>query len=371
MSLFYPMLVTGLLTGAHCVVMCGNMVLAYAIQGGEGLSRSAQMKLHGVYHVAKIVSYTAVGLLLGSIGLVVSDSARSWVAIGAGLYMVLLGLGMTGKFPILLRLQPRPPRFLITAMARLRSRSTGGRARSGKAAKPGPGSVQVPGEAVAGAWMTAGAFGLITGLMPCGPLQAAQLAAAGSGSPLGGALAMLGFGLGTVPLMLGYGAAASLLTDRFKRVLAVAGAIAIIILGGVMVDRGATALGSPYTFGALVRTVTNEVKSGSATGTSITGASSGTWQTEVDGTVHVTLVIENTRYVPDTLRVPAGKPITLTVDRREAVACSEQLVIPALGVRTVLTANGTTTITLPALSPGEYPMTCQMGMMSGVIVAVQ
>lgn len=357
MSLFFPMLLTGLLTGAHCVVMCGNMVLAYAIQGGEGLSRSAQMKLHGVYHVAKIVSYTAVGLLLGTIGLVVSDSARSWVAIGAGLYMILLGLGMTGKFPWLLRLQPRPPRFLITAMARLRSRSR-------KSTAPA-----VPNEAAAGAWVTAGAFGLITGLMPCGPLQAAQLAAAGSGSPLNGALAMLGFGLGTVPLMLGYGAAASLLSDRFKKVLAVAGAIAIIVLGGVMVDRGATALGSPYTFGALVRTVTNEVKTGSTTGANSGSAES--WTTDADGTVHVTVVIENTRYVPDTVRVPAGKPITLTVDRREAVACSDQLVIPALGVRTVLTANGTTTITLPALSPGEYPMTCQMGMMSGVLVAVQ
>ena len=38
--------------------------------------------------------------------------------------------------------------------------------------------------------------------MPCGPLQAMQMYALSTGSLIQGAIAMLLFGLGTVPLML-------------------------------------------------------------------------------------------------------------------------------------------------------------------------
>ena len=48
--------------------------------------------------------------------------------------------------------------------------------------------------------------GLLNGLMPCGPLQAMQLYALSRGTFAGGALSMLLFGLGTVPLMFGFGA---------------------------------------------------------------------------------------------------------------------------------------------------------------------
>ena len=44
--------------------------------------------------------------------------------------------------------------------------------------------------------------GLLTGLMPCGALYAAWLCAMSSGSAVRGALLMLAFALGTVPLML-------------------------------------------------------------------------------------------------------------------------------------------------------------------------
>ena len=44
-------------------------------------------------------------------------------------------------------------------------------------------------------------IGLLNGLMPCGPLQAMQLYALSTSNFIYGALSMLLFGLGTVPLM--------------------------------------------------------------------------------------------------------------------------------------------------------------------------
>lgn len=340
LNLFFPMLVSGLLASFHCVMMCGNMVLSYAVKGNEEGPLLRRLMPHFAYHGAKLVSYTAVGLLLGSIGSFISQDARSWVSVFAGVYMVLLGLNMTGKFPVLRHLTPRPPKFLMQALMKLRKRSSADAAA---------------GESSLGTPIT---FGLMTGLMPCGPLQAAQVAAAGAGAPALGAISMLGFGLGTMPLMLGYGAIASLLSGKFKERMAVAGAIVILILGVVMMNRGATALGSPVNF----TTIKNAV-----VGTQAAELDESQFTVGADGVVEVPLVIERNQFLPQTLAIPADKPVRLIVDRREANLCSDQLFIPNLGIQVPLTPNGITTIDVPATASGSFQMTCQMGMMAGTL----
>ncbi len=340
MNLFYPMLITGLLTSAHCVMMCGNMVLSYAVKGNEEGPLARRMRPHLAYHAAKIFSYALVGLALGSIGVFISQDARSWVSVLAGVFMVLLGLNMTGRFPMLRHIEPRPPRFLMTALSKLRRKAADDESH---------------GESTLATPLT---FGLMTGLMPCGPLIAAQLAAAGAGSPINGSLAMLGFGLGTAPLMLGYGAFASFLGTRLKKYMAVAAAIVIIVLGLVMLNRGATALGSPVTFNTIKQTV---VGSGSV------AFDESAFTVGADGVIEIPLVIENVQFQPQTLAIPADKPVRLIVDRRENNLCSDQLFIPSLGIQAPLTAFGTTVIDLPASKAGSFQMTCQMGMMSGVL----
>ncbi|MHB1341391.1 MAG: urease accessory protein UreH domain-containing protein [Coriobacteriia bacterium] len=340
MSLFYPMLLSGLLTSFHCVMMCGNMVLSYAVKGGEDGPLLKRMVPHFAYHSAKILSYTIVGLLLGSIGEFISPGARSWVSVVAGVYMVLLGLQMTGKFPQLNKIQPRPPKLVMNALMKLR-RKADADAAEGDATLATPVS-----------------FGLMTGLMPCGPLIAAQVAAAGSGSAITGGFAMLGFGLGTAPLMLGYGAVASFLGARFKRYMAVAAAIVIIVLGGVMVNRGATALGWPVNYNV----VKNYVVGG--TGAALDESA---FTTGADGVVEVPFVVDGYEYRPSTLVIPADKPVRLIVDRKDANLCSDELWIPKLGIQAKLAPSGITTIDLPASASGNYQITCQMGMLSGTL----
>ena len=59
-------------------------------------------------------------------------------------------------------------------------------------------------------------LGVALGFLPCGLLYGALAAAAASGRPLAGALAMLAFSLGTVPSLLAVGVAGHVASQRFR-----------------------------------------------------------------------------------------------------------------------------------------------------------
>lgn len=341
-DLFLPWFGVGLVTSVHCVSMCGMLVLSYAVKGASGGPFAQRLTPHLAYQTAKIFSYTVVGLALGAIGGALDiGGVRGWVTVVAGVFMVLLGLNMTGRVPWLKRFMLKPPAFLVRALSATR------RAANEQAAAGGTVSITAP--------LT---LGLLTGLMPCGPLQAAQLAAAGAASPAQGATVMLGFGLGTAPLMLAFGAVSSSLTARFKDRMMVAAAVLIIVLGLVMLNRGAMMLGSPVTAQSILQAATG----GDA-------GNANTYATGPDGVVEIPLTIAGVRYAPSTLSIPAGRPVRLIVDRQEDNVCSDQLWVPQLGIAQRLAPFATTVVEIPATAAGSYSMTCQMGMMSGLIVA--
>lgn len=345
MTLFLPMFIIGLVSSVHCVAMCGSMVLTYAVKDDTQGSFLKRMTPHFAYHAAKILSYVLVGLALGALGSALNLAGiRGWVTVGAGMFMVMLGLQMTGRFPALARFSPRPPKVLMRALMKLRKKANADDAA-------GESSMATP-----------VMFGLLTGLMPCGPLQGAQLAAAGAGSAANGAIAMLGFGLGTMPLMLGFGAVSGMLSAKFKTRMMVVAAVLVMGLGLVMLNRGAMLLGSPVTFD----TVKASVLGGPVVASNAGGSAQ--YKTGADGVVEIPLTIKNTQFVPQTLSIPADKPVRLIVNRQEENACSAQLAVPQIGVLKDLKANGTTVVDLPATKGGTYTLTCGMGMMSGQLV---
>jgi|GEM_PF-5115 len=344
MTQFLAMLGLGLLSSAHCVAMCGSLVLTYAIKGEQTGAIHRRLAPHLAYQVAKVVSYLAVGFLLGALGAAFDlHGVRGWVTVLAGGFMILLGLQMSGLVPQLGRLSVGLPKFARDALASRRALGSG----SGTAEK---GRIPLG---------TPIFFGLLTGLMPCGPLQAAQLAAVASGSAAAGALSMLGFALGTAPLMLGFGTFSGYLGHQFRRRLLVFAAVVVLVLGVVMVNRGALILGSPVT----LRSVQTAVLGGPSVESPIIFA------TAPDGVAEVSLVIEDVEFMPANVRVPADRPVRLVVDRREADPCSDQLAVPQLGVLADLAPNAVTKVDLPAAAPGSYGLTCGMGMMSGTIEA--
>ena len=342
-SLFLSMFALGLATSLHCIGMCGPMVVTYAVKGEEDGPWHKKLVPNLAYQAAKITSYVIVGLALGAIGSAFNlDGIRPWIMFAAGAFMIILGLGMTGKVPWAARLTPRPPKFLITALSNLRRKA------------------KTDADEDASTLATPVAFGLLTGFMPCAPLQGAEIAAAATGSVLLGGTAMLAFGLGTMPLMLAFGTASSLIPKDWKHRLSIMLAVVVMAFGLVFINRAAMLVGSPVTF----NTVKNAVVGGSPSASTPATA----YKTGADGVVEVPFSIINTRYVPDSVSIPADKPVRLLLDRQEDVACSDRLVIKQLGIDVALAPNAVTTIDLPATAAGTYSMTCGMGMMSGQLV---
>lgn len=218
----YGMLfIVGLITSVHCIAMCGGINLSQCIPRGENRkdneSRLTEFAPAFLYNAGRVVSYTAVGFLLGLIGMLIgggygigiSTFLQGILKLIAGVFMVIMGINMLGIFPWLKRFNLRLPKFAVIKVSRKKA-----------------------------AARQSFIVGLLNGLMPCGPLQSMQIIALASANPLTGAFAMLVFSLGTVPLMLGLGALVSGLGRRFSQKVTTVGAVLVVVLGLAMLSQG-------------------------------------------------------------------------------------------------------------------------------------
>ena len=86
------------------------------------------------------------------------------------------------------------------------------------------------------------------------------------------------------------------------------------------------------------------------------------------GGVQESLVTVAGGYSPATIAVSAGRPVRLVFDRQETNPCSEEIVIPAFGVRKFLPPHERTSVEFTPTAPGTYEMSCGMGMLHGKIL---
>lgn len=217
--------VVGLLTSLHCIAMCGgiNMSVCIKYNAGSGKSETcgetngeakkqvefAHLMPSFLYNLGRVISYTVVGGVVGALGSAIgfSGAAKGAVAIISGVFMIIMGLNMLNLFPVLRKISPRMPKIFGSKISNAKNK--------------GPLLV-----------------GLLNGLMPCGPLQAMQLYALGTGSFVAGAASMFMFSLGTVPLMFVLGAISSVVSGKFTKKMMKVSAVLVIVLGVVMLNRG-------------------------------------------------------------------------------------------------------------------------------------
>ncbi len=215
-------LLTSFMTSFHCVGMCGALVLGYTTQDAA-LGRPAYLS-HLWYGLGKTLSYTLIGAAFATLGGVVAFTShlRGVIALGAGVFLILFGLRLLGV--LRLRVQLRTPAFLLRLIGRQYRRRS-----------------------------HPFVIGLANGLMiVCGPLQAMYILAAGTGDPLqGGALLFL-FGLGTLPMLFGFGVFATTLAKSAGPKLVKLSSIAVVVMGAVMLNRGLILTQSGYDLDSLI-----------------------------------------------------------------------------------------------------------------------
>ena len=184
-ALFLAMLVAGLASGVHCAGMCGGIVVAFNGGPVSPLKAIPSWEKNFFFNAGRISTYAAAGAAAGALGGAAYASGaipvQETLFAAVNVLLILIGLQLAGLGGPIARLEalgvPLWRRVQPVAARLLPARS-------------------LP---------QAFAAGLAWGWLPCGLVYSALAAAALSGGALRGAIAMLAFGIGTLPYLLAAG----------------------------------------------------------------------------------------------------------------------------------------------------------------------
>lgn len=327
---YMVLFVVGILTSIHCVGMCGGIMLTQSLSKNsiikENQSKFKTLMPAILYNAGRVTSYTIIGGIVGALGSVLSLSlnVKAGLQIFAGIFMVIMGLNMAGfsafrKFNIKLpwssckvKNKPKAP-FLV---------------------------------------------GMLNGLMPCGPLQTMQLYALGTGSAASGALSMFVFSLGTVPLMLVFGAISGLLSKGYTKQLLKFSGVLVVILGIIMGNRGLALAGVGVpNMSTLAQTLSGS--EANAAQSNITKA------TIENGVQVIRMTADNNGYTPNGVYVQKDMPVKWIIEGNQLNSCNNAIVVPSLNIEKRLKSGENIIEFTP--KDEDINFSCWMGMIRGVI----
>jgi hypothetical protein len=190
---FYLVLAFGFVSSLHCMQMCGPIVLTYSVAVNTGAARRSLLGLHLAYNSGRTLTYMLLGAIAGLAGGTMGFVGRlagveNLAAIVAGVAMVIAGLVLLGLSP--------------------------------------------------GSKFT---LGTLMGFLPCGLVYAALMKALGAATPLGGALTLLAFGMGTSVALVVVGLGSSAATRKLARWGTTISAVTVLVMGALLIARGAMA----------------------------------------------------------------------------------------------------------------------------------
>jgi uncharacterized protein len=318
------LLVAGLLTGFHCVSMCGGFIVSYttknALNGNKGFAQ------HAVYGISKTFSYALIGGVFGLIGgaLSFNSKIRGIIAIIAGMFMIAYAFSMFG-IAFFRRFQLNP-KFLT----RIASKNPKG--------------------AYVGPLVT----GLLTGLfIACGPLQAMYLYAIGSGSFRTGAISLAIFGLGTLPVLLGFGSLVTMISHKTTAKILKVSAIIVLLLGVIMINTGLALTGSSYDLQSLKARL----------------FSASNQATIVNGTQEINMTIDGTNWDPKVFVLKKGVPVKWIIDAKK-LPCDTEIYVNDYGLDIKL-KTGINIVEFTPNQTGSVKWACWMGMISGNFIVTE
>lgn len=211
-------LIVGLVGSLHCAGMCGPIAIAIPLNNANWFSRIMGTL---VYNTGRTFSYALLGAIFGLAGLGFAlGGLQQWVSIILGIVMILSVI------------VPR-----IGAMGRT---LTGASDRiTGKIQKLFGKYLRVR------SYPSLAFLGVLNGFLPCGLVYIALAGALVMDRIEEGALYMVFFGLGTVPMMMALSLAGNLVTGKFRIRFNKILPYFIILLGIIFILRGMN-LGIPY-----------------------------------------------------------------------------------------------------------------------------
>ncbi len=216
MEILITALALGLMGSMHCIGMCGPIALSLPLRG-----HNLEQKLGSgvLYNIGRTTTYGMMGLFFGLIGQSFSMLGfQQGISITMGSIMIatiLLPLIFKKQFKVNIDSLTAPIRRAIQRLFQDRSYK--------------------------GLFL----IGLANGLLPCGLVYLAIAGAIGTGSATLGALFMIVFGLGTLPMMMLIGWAGNFVTATARSQMNKAIPYLTLLIGVLFILRGLT-LGIPF-----------------------------------------------------------------------------------------------------------------------------
>lgn len=292
-----------------------------------------------LFLVAKLISHTILGFLLGWLGSQVELNLTMRLTFQgiAAAFMLATAANLLELHPIFRYVVFQPPKFL----QRLVRNSTKSQAL-----------------------FTPAVLGFLTIFIPCGVTQAMEVVAITSGSAIVGAATMFVFVLGTSPLFAVVGVATAKLSETFRQRFLKVAAATLVILGLSSINGILVVLDSPLTLGRVAQPITYFFSEERFSGTGSTQAGL------VNGAQQVVIDVKNNGYSPRQIQVKAGVPVQLTVRTNDVYSCASSFVLKAFNVQFQLGPTDSKTVAFTPTQAGKYAFTCSMGMYTGVLEVI-
>lgn len=308
----------------------GGLLAATLAQQEEADPAHSRTRSIAAFLVAKLFSYIILGALLGWVGsfFTLSVSLQAILMIVVALFMVGTALAMLDVHPAFRFFILQPPHF-IRHMVRAQSKRAD--------------------------WFAPALLGLFTVFIPCGTTQAMMALSVATGNPLGGALVLGVFVLGTSPMFFLLGYSIDKLKDLFASRFSMVTAAVVISVGAWNFNSGMTLMGSPFAPARLA-------KSAFCTMTFCPVSE------RTNPTNNVTITFQSRGYSVDNPVIKAGERITLNLVNANGGGCIQSFTVPKYGIQTVVPVGSSQTVEFTAPDSGEVAFTCSMGMYSGTLL---
>lgn len=203
----------GLVTGTHCITMCGGIMLSQITEDSVGKvpEKIVSMKKMSAYQIGRVLTCVLLGMVFGKAGYIVSysEEGKKMIYTLAGAAVLFTGICMWGIIPVFRRIQMQIPAVC-----------------------------QFPGK-----WQRLSAgkpflIGMFTGIMPCTASNTMWLYAMTTGNALKGGISMLFWSLGTALMMMVLGFLSRLVPRKFQKYMVRINTILVVTLGLQMMLKG-------------------------------------------------------------------------------------------------------------------------------------
>lgn len=292
----------------------------------------------GMFLLAKLISHTILGFMLGSLGSVIelSLTAKLTFQVFTAIFMIATAANLLDLHPIFRYLAFQPPSF----MRRMIKNSTRNKA------------IFAP-----------FILGLMTIFIPCGVTQAMEVLVIGNGNPIQGALAMFVFVLGTMPLFALIGLSVAKMSEGWYQKFTKIAAVILIFMSVYSINGALQAIDSPVSFQKIVLMYQKLQQYEK-------GNNRGVIAEIVDGVQRVKIDVNAKGYSPKYFRVKAGIPVELKVETNGVYTCASSFTFKAFNIYANLKSTDQKTFTLTPTKKGQYTFACSMGMYTGVMEVI-